>query len=478
MLFQYLSRQRRDRGFSFIELLAYMAIAALLILAAVPQFSAYRERALISNLQNDVRNAALAAEAALYPTAAAKGSGGSIRLASTAESGTSQSSAARVVAAVAATKVSNPGTTLSTSVDADDAYTITGANPGTVKRALWSSELDREAGYEAGLNMLDGDEAGAPGQGGAPSVPVDPTAATSCSFPLPAPSGFFGVAESAGLVFASGTNTLYSHALACDDKPYDTVLANPALGSNPKVLDPTSDGKTVYFQQGSSGSGILVNGGKVTPFAPSGVDALHRPNLADDGSFWSKMTSPSKVAHSANALAGAPTVAISPMLNAQKVAVSPSGKTAIVTGSMPYIAGSTSNAAITTDAGATWTRANVPNVSGQDLHISDDGKTIAFWGGSSSWVVNVSRDGGATWKDYRHTNAITSLTMAASSGTVMIHDANTALVSTAEAPEWTKVAGLDPKLQYIRFQLTSDGHTFIGAATATPGTFRTIIGKM
>jgi len=39
------SQRRIDSGFSFIELLAYIAIAALLILAAIPQFSNYRGHA-------------------------------------------------------------------------------------------------------------------------------------------------------------------------------------------------------------------------------------------------------------------------------------------------------------------------------------------------------------------------------------------------------------------------------------------------
>ncbi|BDZ52658.1 hypothetical protein GCM10025867_48990 (plasmid) [Frondihabitans sucicola] len=56
-------RPIRDRGFSFIELLAYMAIAALLILAAIPQFNAYRDKAAVSNLQSDLRNAATDMEA-------------------------------------------------------------------------------------------------------------------------------------------------------------------------------------------------------------------------------------------------------------------------------------------------------------------------------------------------------------------------------------------------------------------------------
>ena len=68
------ARGRRDRGFSFIELLAYMAIAALLVLAAVPQFASYQVRAAVTNMQSDLRNAGAAMEAAYvdrgaYPAA-------------------------------------------------------------------------------------------------------------------------------------------------------------------------------------------------------------------------------------------------------------------------------------------------------------------------------------------------------------------------------------------------------------------------
>ncbi|BDZ52612.1 hypothetical protein GCM10025867_48530 (plasmid) [Frondihabitans sucicola] len=63
--FRSISTRRKieDSGFSFIELLAYMAIAALLILAAIPQFNQYREKAAISNLQSDARNVATTIEA-------------------------------------------------------------------------------------------------------------------------------------------------------------------------------------------------------------------------------------------------------------------------------------------------------------------------------------------------------------------------------------------------------------------------------
>lgn len=67
-----MTRQVRDAGFSFIELLAYMAIAALLILAAVPQFENYRGRAWDSNITDDLRSISSTVEGAtgansIYP---------------------------------------------------------------------------------------------------------------------------------------------------------------------------------------------------------------------------------------------------------------------------------------------------------------------------------------------------------------------------------------------------------------------------
>lgn len=61
--FQPLPARRNDAGFSFIELLAYMAIAALLILAAIPQFNNYRGNARDASTMSDVKNMAIAVEA-------------------------------------------------------------------------------------------------------------------------------------------------------------------------------------------------------------------------------------------------------------------------------------------------------------------------------------------------------------------------------------------------------------------------------
>lgn len=55
-------RKRRDAGFSLIEIMAGMAIIAILALAILPQFSKYFERASLNNLSAEVSNAALTVE--------------------------------------------------------------------------------------------------------------------------------------------------------------------------------------------------------------------------------------------------------------------------------------------------------------------------------------------------------------------------------------------------------------------------------
>jgi len=187
MLFQYLSRQRRDRGFSFIELLAYMAIAALLILAAVPQFSAYRERALISNLQNDVHNASLAAEASLIASKSGGMAPGVMQLASTASDGASAAPApgtfAALSAAVKATKLSDSASTLVTIDTGAGEYEIRGTNPKTKRMVVFASAMNGASGFEQGLSLVDASDAPAlPSEPGAGGVP--PVQAKACSVPL------------------------------------------------------------------------------------------------------------------------------------------------------------------------------------------------------------------------------------------------------------------------------------------------------
>jgi type IV pilus assembly protein PilA len=66
------NEQKRDAGFSLIEIMAGMAIIAILALAILPQFAKYFERAAVQNLSSEVSNAALTVESDFSLTGKAK----------------------------------------------------------------------------------------------------------------------------------------------------------------------------------------------------------------------------------------------------------------------------------------------------------------------------------------------------------------------------------------------------------------------
>jgi type IV pilus assembly protein PilA len=56
-------RPRNEKGFTLIELMIVVAIIGILAAIAIPQFSAYRERAYISAMKGDVNSVRTAEEA-------------------------------------------------------------------------------------------------------------------------------------------------------------------------------------------------------------------------------------------------------------------------------------------------------------------------------------------------------------------------------------------------------------------------------
>lgn len=65
-MFKAIHKMQRgeERGFTLIELLIVIAIIAILAVIAIPQFAAYRQRAIKASMQSDARNAATLEEAA------------------------------------------------------------------------------------------------------------------------------------------------------------------------------------------------------------------------------------------------------------------------------------------------------------------------------------------------------------------------------------------------------------------------------
>lgn len=185
-LHQRFTLGRLDRGFSFIELLAYMAIAALLILAAIPQFNQYRQKAVVSNLENDVHNASIAAESALIGVVAKHSDeDGGIHLAATTN--TAQLDA--ITTAVSKEKLSPTTSALTVAAIDADGYSITGTSTKTDVKAVYLSKLDStRPTFAVGTNLVNKD-GNVVVQGATASATPAPTASAGCAFQVTGPTG-------------------------------------------------------------------------------------------------------------------------------------------------------------------------------------------------------------------------------------------------------------------------------------------------
>ena len=134
-------RNRKDRGFSLIEITASMAIIAILALAIMPQFSKYFERASVQNLSQEVQQASTIVESdysltgqALYVAAnigqAPSGGTASGSLASVKKNSQTSLSSSLLTAAGAA----SAGTS-------DAGYMLVGTNPGVTHYVIWYCSL-------------------------------------------------------------------------------------------------------------------------------------------------------------------------------------------------------------------------------------------------------------------------------------------------------------------------------------------------
>ena len=129
---------RTDGGFSLIEIMAAMAIIAILALAILPQFGKFFERAAVQNLASEVSNAALLVESDYSLTGKSTYS-----VAGVAKSVTDSKKSSDT--ALTSTTLKSDGTAVSGSAPGYG-YRIIGTNPGVTNYTITYTSIGATPG--------------------------------------------------------------------------------------------------------------------------------------------------------------------------------------------------------------------------------------------------------------------------------------------------------------------------------------------
>jgi len=459
MLFTLLNRQRRDRGFSFIELLAYIAIAALLILAAIPQFSSYREKALVSNMANDVHNASLAVEAARIDLGA-KGGDSGVKLASTASTSATTTDAAAIAAltttvttAIATVKTSDPGTVISSRSITTSDYVLVATNPKTKNMAIFSSgeraALTLSPGVHIRKSLPADPSAGGSTAPSAPALSADPTV-TRLAVPA-GPSSFSTIGVSAD------GKTLYSAGLNVDalDLSAKTWTRQLKVSSRPNDFA-VNDAGTAFTTIPSPGGGLhatLRNGVRqdytVKSTGMTAVSGDTRVVWHLLGGHLYRVTDYGTPTETSTAVKSPPTALSADSMT--RLATNYDGQTIVAMGAPSVIY-------VSQDAGVTWkagAKGFVTNFSA--VEVSRDGRTIVA---SSGDGAVVSRDGGATWGKLPNPSStfggFTDFAMSNDGTVIYTAYAYGTYVTTDSGKSWKSLDVPNPQ----RVATSADGRTF------------------
>ncbi|BDZ52597.1 hypothetical protein GCM10025867_48380 (plasmid) [Frondihabitans sucicola] len=443
-----------------------MAIAALLILAAIPQFNQYRQKAVVSNLQNDVHNASLAAESALIG-AVSKHSGGEgdsgIHL--TAAAPTDE--IALITAAVATVKLSTTtDQPLAVADVGSGGYAITASSTKTDIKAVYLSQLTATMPkLTQGINLIgkDGSVIGAPADSTPTATPTGtPTPTSTPSAPAVV------IDDSLAPDGTAGANTAGSHSLAASSTSTNSLdfgtKGSTLLWTQSNVKRPSSP---TFASDGTLAWGTTV--AAASAYDKSGYSTLQQ---SEGGKVLVFRTNGGQMLYSID---GGTTIKTLPLPAGAVTSYALSGD-----GSIVYGIWNSTLYKVTNLAAATPTVTSAPTgVSGNygsfNPATNVDGSKIVFFNGA---LIELSTDGGKTFNVSLNVTTmpaasvgkftLTQVTMSRDGSTITAlgHDGNYAgalFVSTDGGSSWRQTTGSgSSNLDHVA--VSGNGHTMISGS--------------